>query len=111
MPEDLRRRTPDELLAEIDFYKVGHHGSFNATPKKAVAKMTKGKFAAMASTQNSPWASIPLAKLVAAVEAQASGFVRSDSIPVKNAPKGPALKKLPPGFSQGKSWFDYEIPC
>jgi beta-lactamase superfamily II metal-dependent hydrolase len=101
----------DELLAEIDFYKVGHHGSFNATPKKAVAKMTKGKFAAMASTQNSPWASIPLAKLVAAVEAQASGFVRSDSIPVKNAPKGPALKKLPPGFSQGKSWFDYEIPC
>ena len=101
----------DELLAEVDFYKVGHHGSFNATPKKAVAKMTKGKFAAMASTQSVPWASIPLTKLVTAVAAQSSGFVRSDSIPIKDAPQGPVLKKLPPGFSQGKFWFDFEIPC
>jgi hypothetical protein len=101
----------DELLAEVDFYKVGHHGSFNATPTKAVAKMTKGKFGAMASTQNVPWASIPLDKLVTAVAARAAGLVRSDSIPVKNAPKGPAVSKLPPRFSQGKFWFDYEIPC
>ena len=26
--------TPDELMAQVDFYKVGHHGSLNATPKK-----------------------------------------------------------------------------
>jgi hypothetical protein len=25
-----------ELLAEVDFYKVGHHGSLNATPKKSL---------------------------------------------------------------------------
>jgi beta-lactamase superfamily II metal-dependent hydrolase len=107
----LSQQGSDELLADIDFYKVGHHGSFNATPKKAVAKMTQGKFAAMASTQSVPWASIPLAKLVTAVQERASGYVQSDSMPVKDAPEGPVLKKLPPGFSQGKFWFDYEIPC
>jgi beta-lactamase superfamily II metal-dependent hydrolase len=107
----LSQEGSDELLAEVDFYKVGHHGSFNATPKKAVAKMTEGKFAAMASTQSVPWASIPLAKLVTAVQERASGFVQSDSMPVKDAPKGPVLQKLPPGFSQGTFWFDYEILC
>ncbi len=98
-----------ELLAEVNFYKVAHHGSFNATPKKALEKMTKGRFAAMASTQEVPWPSIPLPNLVKALQQKASGFVRSDSIQVGKAPRGPVVKQLPRGFSQGEFWFDYEI--
>jgi hypothetical protein len=48
---------------------------------------------------------------MAALEERAAGFVRSDSIPVKGAPKGPASTKLPKGFSQGEFWFDYEVHC
>ena len=106
----LQQQGSEDLLAEVDFYKVGHHGSFNATPKKALEKMTRKAFAAMASTQSAPWPSIPLDKLVAALQDRASGFVRSDSVPVKGAPKGPELKTLPKGFSRDQIWFDYEIP-
>ena len=31
-----------EILGSIDFYKVGHHGSTNATPIPAVAALNKG---------------------------------------------------------------------
>jgi len=48
---------------------------------------------------------------MAALEERAAGFVRSDSIPVKGAPKSPAPAKLPKGFSQGEFWFDYEVHC
>ena len=105
----LQQQGSEDLLASVDFYKVGHHGSFNATPRKALEKMTPKAFAAMAATQSAPWPSIPLDKLVAALQDRASGFMRSDSIPVKGAPKGPEVKKLPKGFSQGQIWLDYEI--
>jgi hypothetical protein len=29
------------LLAEVDVYKVGHHGSLNATPKRALGELRK----------------------------------------------------------------------
>jgi hypothetical protein len=38
------------MLANLDFYKVGHHGSRNATPKPAVSNMKDG-VVAMCSTQ------------------------------------------------------------
>ena len=104
--------TPDAAtwLASVTFYKVAHHGSFNATPKAALEKMKDQSFAAMASTQNEPWDTIPLAALMKAVAAKATAVVRSDSIPVKGAPAGPALAELPEGFQQGAFWFDYWIP-
>ena len=42
-----------QILTSLDFYKVGHHGSGNATPKAAADAMgAQGhKFAAMCSTQ------------------------------------------------------------
>ena len=39
-----------QVLGNLDFYKVGHHGSTNATPITAVEAMG-GKFASMCSTQ------------------------------------------------------------
>jgi len=37
-------------VASLDFYKVGHHGSTNATPKDALNAMREG-CVAMCSTQ------------------------------------------------------------
>jgi beta-lactamase superfamily II metal-dependent hydrolase len=101
----------DSLLAEVDFYKVAHHGSYNATPKSALQRMPAKAFAGMVSTQSIPWASIPFPKLMEALAERASGVLRSDSIPIAGAPKGPAPKKLPKGFDQGDFWFDYSIPA
>jgi beta-lactamase superfamily II metal-dependent hydrolase len=98
-----------EILASVDFYKVGHHGSHNATPKSALDKMTKGRFAAMISTQDTPWPSIPFEELLTALTSQSKGYVRSDTIPVANAKTEPAAP-LPPGFSHDGIWYDYTIP-
>jgi beta-lactamase superfamily II metal-dependent hydrolase len=99
-----------EILGSIDFYKVAHHGSFNATPKEALQQMASGKFAAMVSTQNAPWPSIPLPNLVTAVEKQTGGrLVRSDSLAIAGAPKGPALSRLPARFAKGPFWYDYNL--
>jgi hypothetical protein len=40
-----------DILGKIDFYKVGHHGSANATPKGAVAAMCVTAMFAPCSTQ------------------------------------------------------------
>lgn len=100
----------DQVLSQVNFYKVAHHGSINATPKNALEKMTTGKFAAMLSTQSTPWPSIPEAKLLDALERKANRrVVRSDSLPVSGAPNV-AMVKLPQGFDKGDLWYDYLIP-
>jgi hypothetical protein len=109
------KKTGAEVLSDICFYKVSHHGSMNATPKGALEEMPQGKFAAMASTQSKPFPSIPQANLITAIgERTAGAFVRSDSIPVAGAIAGPELGALPANFiagqeSQGEYWFDYTI--
>jgi len=105
------------LLSDICFYKVAHHGSWNATPKGALEQMPEGGFAAMMSTQSVPWASIPKKALADALTARTKGStVRSDSIPVKGGkvPPGPKLEHLPEAFhtgdvNQGEYWIDYNI--
>lgn len=97
------------MLAQVCFYKVAHHGSYNATPKSALNAMTQGAFAAMVSTQSKPFPSIPLPDLITAIGDKASGAVRSDSIHVEGAPDGPALTQLPVNFERGDFWFDYYI--
>lgn len=109
------KKTGAEVLSDICFYKVAHHGSMNATPKGALEEMPQGKFAAMASTQSKPFPSIPQPNLITAIGERTGGaFVRSDSIPVAGAVAGPKLGTLPAGFvegqeSKGEYWFDYSI--
>lgn len=100
--------TAKTILANVDFYKVAHHGSVNATPKRAVEGMTQGRFAAMVSTQNTPWPSIPYGNLMAALIERSCGVARSDSIAT---PKSPGIGggAPPPAFRPGKFWCDYEI--
>jgi hypothetical protein len=46
------------MLANLDFYKVGHHGSRNATPKPALSNMKDG-VVAMCSTQPGAYGHAP----------------------------------------------------
>ena len=99
-----------EILRNVNFLKVAHHGSHNATPKSALAKMEAGHFSAMVATQNRPWPSIPLKPLMAELNAKTQGaIVRSDQLHLAGMPDGPKLAKAPPGFSRGDFWFDCEI--
>lgn len=112
----LENEQPDDILPQISFFKVSHHGSVNATPKGALEKMSEGKFAAMVSTQSSPWKSIPKVTLMERLnEKTASRIVRSDWLARPGAPEPlagavPALpSKLPKGFAEGPLWYDYLI--
>ena len=103
----------DAILSGITFLKIGHHGSHNSTPRGALEKMSKGKFAAMVSTQSVPWESIPRMPLMDRLgEMTKNRVVRSDSLPLagmSRAPKGPVLAEMPKGFVQGDFWYDYLV--
>jgi beta-lactamase superfamily II metal-dependent hydrolase len=101
----------EEILASLDFYKVSHHGSENATPKSALERMATARVAAMVSTQQTPWPSIPDRKLMDAIEARTGNpVVRSDSLPVGDAPVVPGFATLPDGIVSGDLWYDLTIP-
>ena len=89
-----------ELLKKTVFYKVGHHGSHNATPKEFVEKDLSA-FSAMVSTRPmSKWKLIPKKELLAALGAKSKAVVRSDQ-----------LSAIPSGFTkQGESWVETKIP-
>ena len=88
------------LLKKTVFYKVGHHGSHNATPREFVEK-DLSTFSAMVSTRTmAKWKLIPKKELMDALSARAKAVVRSDQ-----------LASLPSGFTkQGESWVETTIP-
>jgi hypothetical protein len=100
------------VLKRVDFMKVAHHGSLNATPVDAVHALT-GKPAAMVSTQAvAGWESLPDTDLLREIDTLAQQrLVRSDWLDLAafpNAPHGPDPRDpLPPGFSKGDFWYDY----
>jgi hypothetical protein len=102
-----------EVLKGVEFYKVSHHGSFNATPKDALELMPGGKFAAMVSTQNvpqekAPFPTVPQEKLMSAIARKtANKVVRSDWISVQGIKTAKNPGRIPKGFTQGEFWVDY----
>jgi beta-lactamase superfamily II metal-dependent hydrolase len=97
----------NDVLANVTFYKVAHHGSVNATPKSALDAMQHKKLVAMASTQSKPWPSIPAPKLVNALNTRTGDqYVQSDSIKVSGAPFK-SVKSVPSRFKKGDLWYDY----
>jgi hypothetical protein len=114
----LQQDDADSLLQQVTFFKVAHHGSVNATPRGALDKMTQGAFAAMVSTQDVPWSSIPYLKIVQRLREQTGArYVRSDWLKVAEAPNAPeataddpAPAQLPDGFTPGPFWCDYTLP-
>jgi hypothetical protein len=97
------------LLTEIDFLKVAHHGSENATPVDVVRGLKAAKLAVMVPTQIKPFPTIPRQPLLQELEKHCGAVaVRSDWIDVPKAPRCPARKsKLPKGFRAGEVWIDY----
>jgi ribonuclease BN (tRNA processing enzyme) len=94
-----------ELLQTIDFYKVGHHGSTNATPIQAVEaavgrpKSSKG-FVSMCSTEYGVFgkrenaSEVPRDPLMTALSDGCS-LIRSDSFPINvTAPKKMTIKPV-----------------
>lgn len=71
-----------DLLAKVDFYKVGHHGSFNATPQKFVEYLVKHSppvqlMLSVYPTQK--WLSVPKQELITAMtENDSCKMARSD---------------------------------
>jgi hypothetical protein len=97
----LEREGAGELLGQVSFFKVAHHGSHNATPKAALEAMPNEKFSAMVSTQSVPWPSIPEDRLMNALkEKTGNRVVRSDQLSSRR--RG----KLPRGFIAGEFWTD-----
>ena len=93
----------EETLESVHFLKVAHHGSENATPKGALERMPDGQFAAMISTQSTPWPSIPYGNLMDALNRKThKQVVRSDQALDAAAP-------LPGGFTKGDFWVDYTL--
>src|ERR1700687_810762 len=97
------------LLSEVDFLKVAHHGSENATPVGVVRGLKAAKLAVMVPTQIEPFPTIPRRPLLQELEKHCCKVaVRSDWIKVPKAPRCPAPKpKLPKGFRGGEVWIDY----
>jgi beta-lactamase superfamily II metal-dependent hydrolase len=108
------------VLGNLHFYKVGHHGSTNATPITAVQAMM-GDFASMCSTQEDSYGNedkgteVPRTPLIEAL-AEKSATIRSDYFAVDyNGTKIPRIdrtpKKIPTPtkgrFEVGKLYVDY----
>lgn len=91
-----------QILHTIDFYKVGHHGSTNATPIPVVDALGKDHsangFVAMCSTQIGVYgktendSEVPRAPLMTALGKECA-LVRSDSFPITLSSK----KTIAPG--------------
>ena len=105
-----------KILGHLDFYKVGHHGSTNATPVTAVDAMG-GTFVSMCSTQADSFGSedrgseVPRIPLLEAL-VKKSPLVRSDQFPVtvegNKVDAIPGSPEAPPeGFKAGPIYVDY----
>lgn len=75
-----------DLLQKTSFYKVGHHGSHNATPVDFVEKVVGTDFYAMVSTRHvKQWPRIPKKELMTAIEKKTKKLIRSDEIATASA--------------------------
>lgn len=121
-PQEALSPDAQHILGTLDFYKVGHHGSTNATPVAAVTAMGKGdRFVAMCSTQEDVYGTpaknteVPRTPLMNALAGECD-LVRSDQISLKTGggdfPPGAGAPKALPKPRQGRivtegCWIDY----
>ncbi len=108
------------ILAAVDFYKVGHHGSTNATPIDAADALRDG-FVAMCSTEPGAYGSVanhtevPRIPLLEAL-GKKSKLVRSDQITANNHPLTAGLSApvspftTPTGNPTNQLYVDYDFP-
>lgn len=116
-PSDKLGKEGTDVLGRLDFYKVGHHGSTNATPIVAVNAMKAG-LVAMCSTQADTFgkeknqSEVPRKPLIQAL-AKKSALVRSDQIRVtaSGKPPVPVSKDTPANLPRPKVGRLVRGPC
>jgi beta-lactamase superfamily II metal-dependent hydrolase len=70
------------VLEKVDLFKVGHHGSHNATPRALVEEIILKPLTALFSTKPvKQWPDIPRAKLLAALKLRQAKIARTDDTP------------------------------
>jgi beta-lactamase superfamily II metal-dependent hydrolase len=74
----LRDPVAADVVKRATFFKVGHHGSHNATPKEFVENLLPGNCCTMVSTRKLGSWDIPRPPLVAALKGRTSLFAESD---------------------------------
>jgi beta-lactamase superfamily II metal-dependent hydrolase len=95
------------ILAKLDFYKVGHHGSTNATPIDVVEAMKQGCVAMCATDpgaygKEARGTEVPRIPLMAAlVEKTQNKLARSDQVPVAGKPPSAGAAPLAAPFKAG----------
>lgn len=111
-----RKVTAKELLAHTAVYKVGHHGSHNATLRAlGLELMPKGEFVALVPVdtyvahEKKGWDKMPFEPLLAALHAQTGGRVIVADQPLSALPAG----TFAPGEAQdsGDTIDDPEDPA
>jgi hypothetical protein len=100
--------TAHDLLSRTVFYKVGHHGSHNATLKQnGLELMTSPDLSAFIPTnrndaKNVGWGEMPFEPLLEDLEKRATNrVIRADDTWVAQATGQPAGFKTPSGAIQG----------
>jgi len=104
------------ILSSLDFYKVGHHGSTNATPKDALKAMRDG-LVAMCSTQpgcfgkEANGAEVPRGPLLEAIEEKTHHqFARSDQVKAGREDATEGIEALSKPFTTpGDLYIDYNL--
>jgi len=90
------------ILGKLDFYKVGHHGSTNATPKDALAAMRDG-CVAMCSTAVGAYNEVPRGPLITAIDQKThKQLARSDQVTAGDAKPEKTAGALPDIFRAGE---------
>jgi beta-lactamase superfamily II metal-dependent hydrolase len=101
-----------DILSKIDFYKVGHHGSANATPRDAVMAMRIG-CVGMCSTQEHAYNQVPREPLLDALRKRMNDqLARSDQVAISNDEQAnPGAGVLPSAFTTPthKLFIDYSF--
>ena len=102
----------EAILNKIDFYKVGHHGSANATPRDAVMAMRIG-CVGMCSTQEHAYNEVPRAPLLDALRGRMNDqLARSDQVAISGEQQAnPDAGALPSSFTAPthKLFIDYNF--
>jgi hypothetical protein len=99
-----------DLLAELDFLKIAHHGSVNATPPEVVANLARSAAVMCSTNPTTTYPRVPLPLLLEAIEERTTNrLALSDQIEIENndrAHQDLRKRPLPSGYESGAFWID-----
>jgi beta-lactamase superfamily II metal-dependent hydrolase len=88
----------EQTFERVTLFKLGHHGSHNATPRSIIDRLPQN-LTVLVPTQNTPFPTIPEPDLIAALAERSKGrVVRSDT-----------PGELPQGCTPGDFWIDFQM--